>query len=534
MSTTAKDIIFEEAARDKLLGGITKLSDVIASTLGPKGHTVGLDKSWGAPTITNDGGGIVKEIELADDFENMGVSMAKEVAAKMKEKCGDGTTTAMLLMHTMVQKGVKNIASGASPILVKRGMEKAVTAMIAKIDEMAVAVKGSEETRNLATAAASGDTEVGDMITEAVEKVGQAGVITIEEGKGTETVMDVVEGMQFDRGYLSPYFCTDAEKMIIEMANAKLLLIEKKVSSIHELLPVLQSTASTGEQLLIIAEDIEGDALATLVVNRLRGTLKVAAIKAPGFGDRRKAMLQDIAVMTGATVVSEDTGITLASLQESASQCLGSAEKITINKDRTTIVAGSDHEEAIEARVKQIEAEYDAATSSYDQEKLAERKAKLMGGVAVIRVGAATEPEVKHKKRIFEDSLNSTQRAIEEGVVVGGGVCLLEASQAIDELTLEGDEATGAKIVREACQAPARQLAENSGMDASVIIEEIKSAGKNHGLNVMTEQVEDLSKAGVIDPAKVVKNALSHAVSTAGIVLISEALMTDAKDEDES
>lgn len=533
MSTTAKDIIFEEEAREKLLEGINKLSDVISNTLGPKGHTVGLDKSWGSPTITNDGGGIIKEIDLEDSFENLGASIAKEAVDKMKEKCGDGTTTTLILLRSMVERGVKNVASGASPILVKRGMDKAVNAIVSAIDAAAKEVQGSEQVTHIATASASGDTEVGELIAEAVNKVGKAGVITIEEGKGTSTTMEIVEGMQFDRGYLSPYFCTDAEKMKLEMSNAKILLLDKKITSIHDILPVLQNVASTGQELFIIAEDIEGDALATLVVNRLRGSLKVAAVKAPGFGDRRKAMLQDIAVLTGATVVSEETGMSLKNLQESASDVMGSAEKIQVSKDNTVIVNGHGQPEAIKARVQEIENEYDRSTSSYDQEKLAERKAKLAGGVAVIRVGAATEPEVKHKKRLFEDSLNSTQRAMEEGVVCGGGVCLLEASKSVDALSLEGDELVGARLIKASCEAPIRQLAATICMDPAVAVTEVLAAEDNYGLNVVTTEIENLVKGGIIDPAKVIKHALINANSAAGMAILTEALITNSEDESE-
>lgn len=533
MSAKAKEVIFEEEARDKLLKGVNQLGDVVAPTLGPKGHTVGIDKSWGAPTITNDGGSIAQDIEFEDRFENLGAAIAKEVVSKMKEKCGDGTTTATILLRSMVEKGVKNIASGASPILVKRGMDKAVAAVVKKIDEMAVEVQGDEQILNIATASASGSEEVGKLIAEAVKAVGKAGVITIEEGKGTDTSIEIVEGMQFDRGYLSPYFCTDAEKMKLEMSNAKILLVDKKISNIHDLLPVLQNVASTGEQLFIIAEDIEGDALATLVVNRLRGSIKVAAVKAPGFGDRRKAMMEDIAVLTGATVVSEETGMSLKNLQEFAATVMGSAEKIEVSKDKTIIVNGRGKPEDLKARIQQIESEYDNTTSSYDKEKLAERKAKLAGGVAVIRVGAATEPEAKHKKRVFEDSLNSTQRAMEEGVVCGGGICLLEASRAIDSLNLSDDEAVGAQIVKWACEAPTRQLAVTAGLDPAVVISEIQGSATHYGLNVVSGKVEDLFTAGVIDPAKVVRMGLTNASSAAGMVLISEALITDAAEDDE-
>ncbi len=432
-TTTPKEIIFEEEARTKLLDGINKLADVIAVTLGPKGRNVGLEK-WGAPTITNDGNSIVRDIDLKDSFENMGVSMAKEVATKIKEKCGDGTTTGTLLLRALVRTGLKQVTSGASPIALKRGMEKAVEAVIAELERSVTPVKTAEETLSIATVSASGNREIGEMISEAMEKVGRSGVITIEEAKGRDTTIELVEGMQFDRGYLSPYFCTDMEKMIVELQNPQILLVNKKIASVQEFLPVLQLVAASGKELLIIAEDIEGDALSTLVVNKLRGTLKVTAVKAPGFGDRRKAMLEDIAIITGGTLITEEAGINLKDVDASV---LGGAEKITITKDNTTIVNGSGKEDLIMSRVRLIETEMKHTESSYDKEKLEERKAKLSGGVAVIRVGAATEPELKNRKQMFEDSLNSTKAALEEGIVPGGGVALLSAISAIYALELK-------------------------------------------------------------------------------------------------
>ena len=530
MSTTPKEIIFEEEARDCLLAGIKKLADVVAFTLGPKGRNVGLEKSWGAPIITNDGASIIRDIQLPNKYENMGVAMAKEVVQKIKEKCGDGTTTGALLLSALVEAGIKNISSGSSPINLKRGMDKAVEAVVKAIEKEAIPVKTKQETRNVATVSASGNQEIGDLIAEAMEKVSNSGAITIEEGKTTETTIEVVKGMKFDRGYVSPYLCTNLEKMIIEMNNAQILLVDKKISNIHELLPVLQATASAGRELLIIAEDIEGDALSTLVVNKLRGTLKVAAVKAPGFGDRRKAMLQDIAVLTGATVISEELGM---SLKEIPTTALGSAEKVTITKDSTTIVHGAGSPQDIAARIKQLDAEIAQITSSYDKEKLEERRAKLSGGVAVIRVGAATETEMKQKKQMFDDSLSSTRAALEEGIVPGGGVALLYASKAINNLKLEGEEAVGAKIVQQACEAPIKQIAINTGFDGSVVLNDVLQAPKNFGFNALTEKIEDLIAAGVIDPAKVVKNILTYAVSTAGIVLLSEALISEADDDEE-
>lgn len=529
--STPKELIFEEEARNKLREGIEKLADVVGVTIGPKGRNVGLQASWGAPTITNDGNSIVKDIELKDQYANMGIALGKEVASKMKEKCGDGTTASILLLRALVQNGVKNIASGSSPINLKRGMDKAVEAIIQELEKAAIGIKNEKETKNIAIASASGNQEIGSLIADAVKKVGKEGVITIEEGKSTETTVETVEGMQFDRGYLSSYFCTNAEAMSVVMSNAKLLITDKKISSVQEILPILQAVASSATELLIIAEDIEGDALSTLVVNKLRGTLKVCAVKAPGFGDRRKAMLEDIAILTGATVVSEETG---HSLKDATSEVLGSAEKILIDKEKTTIVGGRGSSKAIQARVKQIDAEVAKTTSSYDKEKLEERKAKLSGGVAVIRVGAATEPEMKQKKQMFEDSLNSTRAALEEGIVIGGGCALLRASKS-SKLKLSGDEALGAQIVFKACEAPFKQIVSNAGYDCSVLLDEVLAVGPHFGFNALSEKVEDLLQAGIVDPAKVVKNALRFAASTAGIVLLSEALIGNApEDEEES
>lgn len=530
MTNTAKEIIFEEDARSALLNGIKEISDVVAFTLGPKGRNVGLEKSWGAPTITNDGSTVVRDIEVKDPYINMGISMAKEVVQKIKEKCGDGTTTGTLLLRALVESGIKQIAAGHSPISIKRGIDKAVEAVIKEITKSAIAIKSLQETRSIASASASGSEEIGHIIADAMEKVGKSGVVTIEEAKGTDTVIEIVEGMQFDRGYISPYFCTDTEKMTAEMQNAQILLIDKKVNSIHDLLPILQEVATTARELLIVAEDIEGDVLSTLVVNRLRGTLKTVAVKSPGFGDRRKAMLQDLAILTGATVVSEETGL---NLKDATSSILGSAERVIITKETTTIVNGSGEAIDVKARVKQIESEIASTTSSYDKEKLEERKAKLSGGVAQIRVGAATEPELKQKKQVFEDSLSSTKAALEEGIVPGGGVALLRASQSIDQLHLTGDEAVGAQIVKSACRIPLRQLAINSALDGSVILAEVERAKPHFGFNALTEKVEDLLSAGVIDPAKVVKNSLLYAASVGGIVLISEALIADAPEDDQ-
>lgn len=526
--STAKELIFEEEARNKLREGIDQLADVVGVTLGPKGRNVGLQASWGAPTITNDGNSIVKDIELKDQYANMGVSLGKEVASKMKELCGDGTTSSILLLRALVQNGVKNIASGSSPILLKRGMELALDALLTLITKQSIPIQTHQEILNVATASASGNTEIGTLISEAVKKVGKAGVITIEEGKGTETKIEMVEGMQFDRGYVSSYFCTNAEALRAEMTNAKILITDKKITSIQELLPVLQAVAGSATELLIIADDIEGDALSTLVVNKLRGTLKVCAVKAPGFGDRKKALLEDLAILTGATLISEETGMLL---KESTITHLGTAEKVVVTKDNTTLVGGKGESAQIQARIQQINNESKASKSSYDQEKLEERKAKLSGGVAVIRVGAVAEPEMKQKKQLFEDSLSSTRAAIEEGVVVGGGCALLRASKAL-ALKLSGDEALGAQIVLKACEAPFKQIVSNAGKDPSVILADVLAATPSMGFNALSEQMEDLIALGVVDPAKVIKNALRLSISTAGVVLLSEALIGNAPEEE--
>lgn len=530
MSSQAKEIIFEEDARQKLREGIDKLADVVAITLGPKGRNVGLQSSWGAPKITNDGNSIVKDIELKDPFANMGVSLAKEMSSRIKEKSGDGTTTGILLLRALVQNGIKNITSGTSPIAIKRGMEKALEKVLGEIDKMAIKIKHDKEIENAATVSASGNEEVGNAIFESIKKVGRTGVITIEEGKGTETVIEIVEGMQFDRGYISSYFATNAETLAAELKNPYVLITDKKISSIQEILPILQSTATTAKELLIIAEDIEGDALSTLVINKLRGTLKVTAVKAPGFGDRRKALLEDIAVLTGGTVITEEAGL---NLRETTTDHLGSAEKILINKESTTIVGGKGKPKKIQARISQIEGEMKAATGSYDKEKLEERAAKLKGGVALIRVGAPTEPEMKQKKQLFEDSLNSTKAAIEQGIVPGGGVALLRASHATSKMKLDKEEMIGAEILLQACYAPFKQIVTNAGHDSSMLLDQILSAKQAIGFNALSEKVEDLLEAGVVDPAKVVKNCLTYAVSMAGVVLLSEALIGNAEEDEE-
>jgi len=523
-----KEIIFESEAREKLAKGIRQLADAVRATLGPKGRNVGLEKSWGAPIITNDGYSIVNDIVLPDQFENMGVAMAKEVASKLKDKCGDGTTTGTLLLDALVQHGIKGVAAGASPIGLKRGIDKAVDTIVKKLEEMAIDVKTFEDTKNIATVSASGNEEIGSVIAQALDKVGREGVVTIEEAKGTDTTIELVEGMQFDRGYISPYFASDQDKRTTEMESPLILITDKKISSIQELIPILQAVAASGKELLMIVEDLEADVLATLVINKMRGTLKVIAVKAPGFGDRRKAMLEDLAILTGATLISEDVGI---ALKDATPDLLGSCDRVVVTKETTTLVGGTEHQEAIQARIEQIETEYAKTTSSYDKEKLLERKAKLKGGVAVIRVGAATEPELKQRKQAFEDSLNATKAALEEGIVPGGGMALLRGSMMINKSGLTSDEAHGAEIMMRAAETPARQIIENTGFESSVILAEVKAAQDNMGFNARNEKIEDLWVAGVVDPVKVVKNSLLHAASVAGMVLISEALIGDVEDD---
>lgn len=526
-----KEFLFEEDAREKLASGIYQLAEAVRPTLGPKGRNIGIERGWGAPMITNDGNSIVKEIELSDQFEEMGAAMGREVASKIKDIAGDGTTTATILLDALVQKGVKMIASGASPIFLKRGMDQATQELIRELDKMTLKVTTKEETKSIATVSAAGDKEIGQVIANAIEQVKEHGVVTIEEAKGTETTVEIVEGMQFDRGYLSSYFATDSAKMVCVLLSPYLLLVDKKISSIQELIPILQEVATTGRELLIVAEDIESDVLATLVVNKLRGTLKVTAVKAPGFGDSRKAILEDLAILTGATVVSEDAGIYLKDVK---ADLLGHAMRIEITKDKTTIIGGMGDKKALIQRANMLEKEASKATSSYDKEKILERKAKLQGGVAVIRVGAATEPELKQKKQMFEDSLSSTKAALAEGIVIGGGAALIHASRAIGKKKVDSDEAFGFQIVLDACTMPCRQIIENCGLESSLFIEQIKEKSNQFGFNAMTLQIENLFDAKIIDPFKVVKQAIIHAVSTAGIVLLSEALIGDAIEEEKA
>jgi chaperonin GroEL len=529
----AKRITYSEEARSAILRGVNKLADAVRVTLGPKGRNVVIEKKFGSPTITKDGVTVAKEIELKDPIENMGAQMVREVASKTSDIAGDGTTTATVLAQAIYREGAKNVTAGANPMEVKRGIELAVKAAVKAIDDMAKPVEGTD-IAHVGTISANNDHEIGQIIAEAMEKVGKDGVITVEEAKGLETTLEVVEGMQFDRGYLSPYFVTDAERMEAVLENVRILLHEKKISSMKDLLPILEQVAKQGRPLLIIAEDVEGEALATLVVNKLRGTLNVAAVKAPGFGDRRKAMLQDIATLTGGTVISEDLGIKLENVKWDD---LGDAKKVTINKDDTTIVTDSDdpsRRETIAGRVKQIRAQIEETTSDYDREKLQERLAKLVGGVAVIRVGAATETEMKEKKARVEDAMHATKAAVEEGIVPGGGVALLRAIPAIDKIEATGDVKLGINIVRRALEEPTRQIANNAGEEGSIVVREVLAKKGGVGFNAATGEMEDLLKAGVIDPAKVAKTALINAASIAGLMLTTEALVSEVKEEKES
>jgi chaperonin GroEL len=523
----AKQIIYGEQSRQAILRGVNQLADAVKVTLGPKGRNVVLDKKFGSPTITKDGVTVAKEIDLKDPLENMGAQMVREVASKTSDTAGDGTTTATVLAQAIYREGARNVVAGANPMELKRGIEKAVEAMTAEIKRMAKPVKGNMIAQ-VGTISANADETIGKIIAEAMEKVGKDGVITVEEARTLETTLDVVEGMQFDRGYLSPYFVTDPERMEVVLENPVILIHEKKISSMKDLLPVLEQVARLGRPLLIIAEDIEGEALATLVVNKLRGTLQVAAVKAPGFGDRRKAMLEDIAILTGGKALTEDLGVKLENIKL---EDLGKAKKVTIDKDNTTIVEGGGESKAIEGRVKQIRVQVDETTSDYDREKLQERLAKLVGGVAIIKVGAATETEMKEKKARVEDAMHATKAAVEEGIVPGGGVALIRASKALDNLKLEGDQKIGVAIIRRAIEEPARWIATNAGLEGSIIVAQIKDGKGDDGFNAATETFEDLVKAGVIDPAKVVRNALQNASSISSLLLTTEALISEIPEE---
>ena len=527
----AKQLLFDEEARKKILNGIRLLSQAVKVTLGPKGRNVLLDKKFGSPTVTKDGVTVAKEIELKDPYENMGAQMVREVASKTSDNAGDGTTTATLLAESIYCEGLKNVAAGANPIYLKRGIDKAVEDVVSALAKNSKTVNSREEIRQVATVSANWDTEIGDIIADAMDKVGKDGTITVEEAKSIETTLDVVEGMQFDKGYLSPYFVTDAESMVSELEDAYVLIHEKKITSLSELLPLLQTVAKSGKPLLIIAEEVEGEALAALVVNKLRGTLNVCAVKAPGFGDRRKAMLEDIAVLTGGRLLTEDLGIKLENVQITD---LGRAKKITVDKENTTIVEGSGKSSDIQGRIKQIRRQIEESTSDYDREKLQERLAKLAGGVAVIHVGAATEPEMKEKKARVEDALHATRAAVEEGISAGGSVALLRAASHIDSEKLEGDERIGAEIVRKAVEAPLRQLCYNAGVEGALVVQEVLKQKGSHGYNVATGQYEDLLKAGVVDPTKVARSSLQNAASVAGLLLTTECMITELPEEKSS
>ena len=521
----AKEVLFDVKAREKLARGVDKLANAVKVTLGPKGRNVAIEKAFGAPVITKDGVTVAKEIELEDKFENMGAQLEKEVASKTSDAAGDGTTTATILAQAIYHEGVKLVAAGRNPMAIKRGVDKAVEALIGELANLAKPTRDQKEIAQIGTISANSDATIGNIIAEAMAKVGKEGVITVEEAKGLETTMDVVEGMRFDRGYLSPYFATNAEKMQCEMDNPFILCSEKKISNMKDMLPVLEQVAKVNRPLLIIAEDVEGEALATLVVNKLRGALQVVAVKAPGFGDRRKAMLQDIAILTGGLVASDDTGTKLESM---ALTDLGTAKRVVIDKENTTIVDGAGKKADITARVKQIRAQVEEATSDYDREKLQERLAKLVGGVAVVHVGAATEVEMKEKKDRVEDALNATRAAVEEGIVPGGGTALIRVSKVLDTIKpADDDELAGVNIIRRAIEAPLRQIAHNAGFEGSIIVEKVRQGKDGFGFNAATGEYEDLLKAGVIDPKKVTRTALQNAASVASLLLTTECAISD-------
>ena len=526
----AKDIKFDSDARDGLKRGVDALANAVKVTLGPKGRNVIISKSFGSPTVTKDGVSVAKEVELEDELENMGAQMVKEVASKTNDLAGDGTTTATVLAQSIVKEGIKNVAAGANPMDLKRGIDKAVQAIIIDLEKQAQKVgNSSEKIKQVAAISANNDNTIGDLIATAFEKVGKEGVITVEEAKGMETYVDVVEGMQFDRGYLSPYFVTDADKMIADLENPYILLFDKKISNLNEILPILEPVAQSSRPLLIIAEDVDGQALATLVVNKLRGGLKIAAVKAPGFGDRRKAMLEDIAILTGGTVISEERGF---SLENATLDLLGTAETITIDKDNSTIVNGNGDAEAIKARVNQIKAQIETTTSDYDKEKLQERLAKLAGGVAVLYVGAASEVEMKEKKDRVDDALHATRAAVEEGIVAGGGVALVRTKKTLEKIATENlDETTGIQIVNKAIESPLRTIVENAGGEGSVVINKVLEGNKNFGYDAKSETYVDMLEAGIIDPKKVTRVALENAASVAGMILTTECALIDIKEE---
>jgi chaperonin GroEL len=526
----AKQISYSNVARDKIRAGLDKLANAVKVTLGPKGRNVVIEKSFGAPVVTKDGVTVAKEIELEDKFENMGAQMVREVASKTSDVAGDGTTTATVLAQAIFHEGSKLVAAGHNPMAVKRGIDRGVEAIVEALAKVAKQTKDPREIAQVGTISANNDSMIGNIIAEAMEKVGKEGVITVEEAKGLETTLEVVEGMQFDRGYLSPYFVTNPERMVTELAEPYILICEKKITSMKDLLPVLEQIARSQKPLLILAEEVEGEALATLVVNKLRGVLSTVAVKAPGFGDRRKEMLKDIAVLTGGQVVSEDLGIKLESLTLND---LGRAKRITVNKDDTTIVDGAGKKADIKGRIETIRRQIDDTTSEYDKEKLQERLAKLVGGVAVIHVGAATEVELKERKARVEDALNATRAAIEEGIVPGGGVALLRCQGALDKLNVEGEQAAGVRVLRTAIEEPMRQIAYNAGVEGAIVVEKVRNLKGAHGYNAATDEYEDLIAAGVIDPAKVVRSALQNAASVAGLMLTTEAVIADKPKDEE-
>ncbi|HTH56841.1 MAG TPA: chaperonin GroEL [Cyclobacteriaceae bacterium] len=528
----AKEITFDTSARDRIKKGVDKLANAVKVTLGPKGRNVILDKKFGAPTVTKDGVSVAKEIELKDAIENMGAQLVKEVASKTADAAGDGTTTATVLTQSIYSHGIKNVAAGANPMDLKRGIDKAVIAVVENLKKQSKNIKGSQEITQVATISSNNDTEIGKMIATAMEKVGKDGVITVEEAKGTETEVKTVEGMQFDRGYLSPYFVTNTEKMEADLDSPYILIYDKKVSSMKELLPILEATAQTGKPLLIIAEEVEGEALATLVVNKIRGALRVAAVKAPGFGDRRKAMLEDIAVLTGGKVISEETGM---KLEDAKLEYLGRAEKINIDKDNTTIVNGAGKKAEITGRVNQIKAQIDTTTSDYDKEKLQERLAKLSGGVAILYIGAATEVEMKEKKDRVDDALHATRAAVQEGIIPGGGVAYIRAIEALKDVKTDNeDQSTGVNIVRLALESPLRTIAENAGQEGSVVVNKVRDGKKDFGYNASENTYENFFDAGIIDPTKVSRLALENAASIAGLLLTTEAVVSEIAEEKEA
>ncbi|MDP2754122.1 MAG: chaperonin GroEL [Nitrospirota bacterium] len=525
----AKQLIFDDAARSSILKGVSMLTDAVKATLGPKGRNAILDKKYGAPTITKDGVTVAKEIELKDPWENMGAQLVREVASKTSDVAGDGTTTATVLAHAIYREGIKNVTAGANPMDLKRGIEKAVDVVIEELKKLSKPVQDKKEIAQVGTISANSDPSIGELIAEAMDKVGKDGVITVEEAKSMATTLDVVEGMQFDRGYISPYFITDPERMECILEDVFILIHEKKISSMKDLLPILEQIAKMGKPLLILAEEVEGEALATLVVNKLRGTLQICAVKAPGFGERRKAMLDDIAVLTGGTMISEDLGIKLESIKISD---LGSAKKINIDKENTTIVEGAGDPAKIQGRIKQIKTQIDETTSDYDREKLQERLAKLVGGVAVINVGAATETEMKEKKARVEDALNATRAAVEEGIVPGGGVAFLRCLPALRAIKLEEDQQIGVEIVKRALEEPIRQIVNNAGIEGSVVVEKVKHSKEvNYGFDADKEEYVDMIKAGIIDPTKVTRYALQNAASVAALMLMTSVMVTDIPEE---